>query len=371
MIYADKIGSELIFWNDEGKKYSYDFKDKNFWSYNVGKVRKKIKSINRFLVKTPVYKVKWVNKAYGSFIEWIRRNEGRCSNIGTFISRMESYIHLEAYFLLGFKIKDMMGITKPPEFYNKKVLKMLIKHQIPITAKLERAFKNNYDFLTDVFFCLDALYDETRESRFFDEELFNIIYYGSDLKELTVEYRYDMKHLLTYLCYLSDYEAMNLGNGIRNLRDYARMMSTIQDKYLKYPRNLHTTHDIVVRNFNNAKKEHNNELFKKSVETQYKYEWKYKDYIILVPESTEDVQSEGCNLRHCVGGYIDSIIMQRTKILFLRKIDNWEESLVTLEVRDEKLVEARGFGNRYANADEKNMLEKWCKVKNIEYRTRR
>jgi hypothetical protein len=370
MIYADKIGSELIFWNDEGKKYSYDFKDKNFWSYNVGKVRKKIKSINRFLVKTPVYKVKWVNKAYGSFIEWIRRNEGRCSNIGTFISRMESYIHLEAYFLLGFKTGDMRGVTKSPEFYNKKVLKMFVKHKIPITRSVERAFERNYDFLTDVFFCLDSLYDENRESRFFDEELHNIIYKDESLKELIVEYRYDMKRFLIYLCYLSDYEAMDIGKGIGILRDYARMMSTMQDKYLKYPRNLHTTHDIVIKNFNNAKKKYNNELFRKVIETQYKYEWKYKDYIILVPEFTEDVQNEGCSLRHCVGGYIDSIIEKRTKILFLRNIYNWEESLITLEVRDEKLVEARGFANRQANAIEKNILEKWCKVKNIEYRTR-
>jgi hypothetical protein len=144
----------------------------------------------------------------------------------------------------------------------------------------------------------------------------------------------------------------------------------MQDKYLKYPRNLHTTHDIVIKNFNNAKKKYNNELFRKVIETQYKYEWKYKDYIILVPEFTEDVQNEGCSLRHCVGGYIDSIIEKRTKILFLRNIYNWEESLITLEVRDEKLVEARGFANRQANAIEKNILEKWCKVKNIEYRTR-
>ena len=149
------------------------------------------------------------------------------------------------------------------------------------------------------------------------------------------------------------------------------MMSAMQDKYIKYPRNLHTTHDIVVRNFNNAKKKYDNELFKKVVKTQNKYEWKYRGYTILVPESTKDVQDEGCNLRHCVGGYINSIIEKRTKILFLRRIDNQEESLITLEVRGDMLVEARGFANRYVNKEEKDLLIKWCKEKDIEYKVRR
>ena len=49
MIYADKVGSELILWDGEGKKYSYDFKDSQFYSYNIGKKRRIVKSINRFL----------------------------------------------------------------------------------------------------------------------------------------------------------------------------------------------------------------------------------------------------------------------------------------------------------------------------------
>ncbi len=372
MIHADKIGSELIFWDDQEKKYSYDFKDKKFYSYNVGKERREVKTINQFLVNTPIYEVDWIDKNYKEFITYIHRNERRCSNIGTFVKRLSSYLHLEAYFLLGFKIGDLNQIREPPEFYNKKVQKMLIKHSIPINYNIERGFKRNYNFLTDLFFCLDSLYEENQESRFFDgSELRDLIYRDGELNELVNEYRYDMKHLITYLCFLADYEALGTYDALRSLVDYARMMSSMQDKYPKYPRNLHTTHDIVVRNFNNAKKKYDNELFQRATQNHYKYEWKYKGYIIVTPKSTSDVQDEGCNLRHCVGGYIDRIIEKRTKILFLRNTDNQDESLVTLEVRGDKLVEARGFANRYATNEEKDILKKWCKIKNIEYKIRR
>jgi hypothetical protein len=371
LIYADKVGSELLLWDGEGKKYSYDFKDNQFYSYNVGKKRRVVKSINRFLAHTSIYDIKWENKEYQKFIHMINSCEKRCSNVGTFIKRLKNYLHLEGYFLLDLKLSDLKNVYKPPTFYNKKVLKMFAKYSIPISQRVEHGFKYHYDFLTDVFFCLDSLYDETRESRFFGEDLKLLIWRASDLKELVKEYRYDMKHLFEYLCFLTDYEALSLGESIRLLKDYARMMNTMQDKYVKYPRNLHTTHDIVIKNFNNAKKEYNKELFQGALKEQYKYEWRHKEHIILVPDSTEAVQNEGCSLRHCVGGYINSIIERRTNILFLRSIGAWDESLVTLEVRDDKLVEARGFANRYPSKSEKDLLKKWCKNKNIEYMVRK
>jgi hypothetical protein len=371
LIYADKVGSELILWDGEGKKYSYDFKDSQFYSYNIGKKRRIVKSINRFLTHTSIHDIKWQNEDYRKFINWIDRKEKRCSNVGTFIGRLKNYLHLEGYFLLNLKISDLNRIHEPPAFYNKKVLKMFVKHDIRISWRIESGFKNYYDFLTDVFFCLDSLYDETRESRFFGEDLRFIVYNASALQELIKYYRYDMKHLFQYLCFVSDYEALSLSESIRLLKDYAQMMNTMQDKYVKYPRNLHTTHDIVIKNFNNAKKEYNKELFQGAIKEQYKYEWRQKEHIILVPDSTEAVQDEGCNLRHCVGGYINSIIERRTNILFLRAIDAWNESLITLEVRDDKLVEARGFANRFPSKSEKDLLKKWCKNKNIEYMVRK
>lgn len=52
---------------------------------------------------------------------------------------------------------------------------------------------------------------------------------------------------------------------IRELYDYAKMMSQLSIKYNKYPRNFLTTHKIACRNYNRMKKEFSEELFQKRI----------------------------------------------------------------------------------------------------------
>ena len=45
--------------------------------------------------------------------------------------------------------------------------------------------------------------------------------------------------------------------------------------------------------------------------------------------------------------------------MFLRKKDNPKKSLVTLEVRDNKIVQARGPYNRMPTEEEKEVIHRW------------
>ena len=73
---------------------------------------------------------------------------------------------------------------------------------------------------------------------------------------LIASYGYNGKALWMYLDRLKTLEALtDFDYIIREIYDYARMMSTISDKYDKYPRNFLTTHKIACRNYNRLKKE--------------------------------------------------------------------------------------------------------------------
>ena len=154
------------------------------------------------------------------------------------------------------------------------------------------------------------------------------------------EYGYTAKPLLLYIDQLKTFEALgDISFVIKELYDYANMMKTISPKFDKYPRHFLTTHQIACRNYSRMKKEFPEELFKKRINKQY--ECSFGDYIFIYPESTQDIKDEATMQNNCVASYIDKVIDGKCHILFLRKKNKPNESLVTIEVRNNHIVQAR------------------------------
>lgn len=61
-------------------------------------------------------------------------------------------------------------------------------------------------------------------------------------------------------------------------------------------------------------------------------------------------------LNHCVASYIKRILDNSTSIFFLRSTRDIEERLVTVEVRDGRITQARGAHNRAISPEEKHAL---------------
>jgi len=80
----------------------------------------------------------------------------------------------------------------------------------------------------------------------------------------------------------------------------------------------------------------------------------------------KEIVKEGTSLSHCVGSYIDKILDNKTYIFFLRKKEAPEQSLVTLEYKDGKIVTAKGSCNREINKEEKEFLQVYCRKKAIQ-----
>ena len=86
---------------------------------------------------------------------------------------------------------------------------------------------------------------------------------------------------------------------------------------------------------------------------------------IIAPKTTNDIVLEGSNQSNCVASYVDSVRDKKCVILSLRRTKMQEMSEVTLEIRGNKLVQAKSFANHSINKEHKEFLETCAKKKNI------
>lgn len=186
------------------------------------------------------------------------------------------------------------------------------------------------------------------------------------IKELYTNYGYkDVRRLSLYLA-----REVKLEQGIDSpssaaatLRDYVRMCRDMEvETKEKYPKSLKKTHDIAQMNYRTKMDEIKNKQMKEVVESEEYQGLTYakKPYAITTPKDASDLIKEGSSLSHCVASYVKDVISKKCKILFLREAEALDQSLVTIEVRDNNIRQVRGFGNRSARPSEMEFVREWA-----------
>lgn len=166
-------------------------------------------------------------------------------------------------------------------------------------------------------------------------------------------------------------ESINQGytsieNFIKTLADYIKMCCDLNVVPTLYSSYLSQTHDIVARNHKIKLQAEQEEIFNSRYAGFKPYE--DEEYTIVCPTSSNDLQKEGDSLNHCVASYIKRVVDGECIILFLRKITAPLESLVTLEMRKNSIVQARGLHNRAISESERIALYRFSKKSGITVR---
>ena len=359
-IYKDK--QYLIFDFEDGRNVKYDFATKQA----IGLKGKPVKNLNEQLRGWTIDGLFdcFVDQQYAKFLKFVRNQEYRIENIGTILSRVPLYSNYEQIFSAGFEdIIDGYLSYKINEI-PKALIKIAKIHNIKISNSLIEYWKENPDAYN---IALQLEYLSLNDSdimgilRYKNVVVKNGCYkYASYFNELIIDYGYNAKSLLLYLDHLKTFEAIeNMGYLITEIHDYAKMMSEISQKFDKYPRHFLTTHRIACRNYNRLKKEFSEELFKKRINKDY--ECTYKDYVFIYPECIQDIKTEACQQNNCVASYIDAVINGNCHIMFLRKKSNPKESLVTIEIRDNKIVQAKRRFNYPVTEKDQEAIDYWNK----------
>lgn len=363
-VYKDK--QFLVFDFEDGRNVKYDFATKTAIGIK-GKPVKDLRSQLRGISMNQVIE-NCDDKKYAKFLDFVMREESSCYeiwNIGTVLNRVPFYSRFEQLFSAG--IDDIIEDKNKRAFkYSindipKSLLKLCREHSIKLTNDIVRFYKENpnayciaykLDYLTldyadiyKVWKTSENMYDANAKS------YFNI---------LVNEYGYSAKDLWLYIDRIKTFEAIeDMAFLIRELYDYADMMRQLSNKYDKYPRHFLTTHKIACRNYNRMKKEFSEELFRKRMKKEY--ECSFGEYIFIYPKSTQEIKDEAACQSNCVSSYIDKVIDGYCHILFLRKKNSPKESLVTIEVRNDQIVQAKRRFNDDVTEEQKEVIGKFNK----------
>lgn len=185
--------------------------------------------------------------------------------------------------------------------------------------------------------------------------------------------KYDKKRLFDYLCrdVISQgiYPISNGGGDVFYLlREYLHLQKQLgEPSFEMFPRYLKTAIDVAEYKLNLRQAEIQNKKFALNFEKLKKFEYESDEYKIVAPQNTDDIIKEGSRLHHCVANYAESVGEGKSKILFLRKKDNFQSPLVTIRITGDKLLKigmAKGHSNRNINKTEKDFLSKYIKYLN-------
>lgn len=364
-VYKDK--QFLVFDFENGKTVKYDFATKKAIGIK-GKPVKDLRSQLRGISMSQIIE-NCEDEKYAKFLSFVMRSESiqhyGIWNVGTVLDRVPSYSRFEQLFSAG--IDDIIESKNKRDFkYSindipKSLLKLCREHSIKLTNDIVRFYKENpnayciaykLDYISLDYYDIykiwktsENIYDANAKS------YFNI---------LVNEYGYNAKDLWLYIDRIKTFEAIeDMAFLIRELCDYADMMKQLSNKYDKYPRHFLTTHKIACRNYNRMKKEFSEELFRKRMKKEY--ECSFGEYVFIYPKSTQEIKDEAARQSNCVSSYIDKVIDGYCHILFLRKKNSPKESLVTIEVRNDQIVQAKRRFNDDVTEEQKEVIDKFNK----------
>lgn len=93
-------------------------------------------------------------------------------------------------------------------------------------------------------------------------------------------------------------------------------------------------------------------------------------FVVRQLKQAEDLVMESRAMRHCVSTYAGKCVAGRASIWSLRRCTKDRiDRLLTIEVDQQaQAVQVRGLANRLANADERNVVERWAKARGITLR---
>ena len=254
-----------------------------------------------------------------------------------------------------------------------------IAQLFPTQATASRKYKNSIP----IIFWIEERYG-ANEAMYFAEQLvqsgvrnmdFSSHYYYAENRMIHAfaeimesEYNINLRRFIDYICfdlYRQGYGEVN-GTFFKEYMDYLSMQKNFYGKVKeKYPEHFKTAHDVMALKVNQAKAAEQCENFTEQAEQVKGLEYSAMGYCIVVPTEPRELADEGINLSHCVGDYIDRVTSGECHILFLRRRNAPEQSLVTLQLCGQNICQAQGVNRRSITKEERKFLNNWGHEKQI------
>lgn len=194
--------------------------------------------------------------------------------------------------------------------------------------------------------------------------------YNYSIVEQFSNYFYELKSICKYMPLK---KFLTYKKGIKNIHiylDYLEMASklgiSLKSKKRLFPYQLIAWHDKFAKKIK----------ITKDMDTQFKTYLRYLDlskytyddekYIIFPATSVDDLIEEGKQQGNCVASYLNRYINNETEIYFIRNLVNPSQSFITLEYRNNQVIqkELPNHSKKFT-AEHEEFINKWIGYRNF------
>ena len=153
---------------------------------------------------------------------------------------------------------------------------------------------------------------------------------------------------------------------LSDYRDYLQecryLHMDMADKRILYPKNLMQMHENLSRQVEFKRSSTQEEKWqKRRGRLAQKYSFTAGGLTIIVPEHITDLIDEGKAQHNCVGTYIERVAAGRTVVVFVRRVDDINKSYITMEITNNRIIQARTAYNRELDAEGEIFVKKFEK----------
>lgn len=144
----------------------------------------------------------------------------------------------------------------------------------------------------------------------------------------------------------------------------------LADPYNQMPPDLMTAHGRTMQLVSDMQNEELNGQIKKRLAHLEKYNYAADGLLIRPAKSVGELKAEGAVLHHCVATYAEKYASGKTIILIVRSQEEPEVPFVTVEYRNNRIIQARADHNGAPPKEVTEFLEQWEKQLKREKRTK-
>jgi len=205
------------------------------------------------------------------------------------------------------------------------------------------------------------------------ERISNINIKVAFLDAIKKEWRDDAPKYIQYvLRFTSHLKAMRYADALKfhersDWLDYAKMATEVgynmREDHAIFPRNLKKAHDTVTLLHREMTATASEEDFALHTTRLKAFEWQEPEspFVVVAPQKAIDIVHEGHKLKHCVHGYIRNVIEGKCSIMFLRKKEKPNKPYVTMEIKNGRIAQYRGWDNKNPDEDTSAFVQRYGK----------
>ena len=201
-------------------------------------------------------------------------------------------------------------------------------------------------------------FDELIVLRYYQKKKINVIraFQHINLDEI-IKYNIDLDKLLKK----TDFSTLNYIEYYDYLRFANQLNYDMKNNDVLYPKNIIIEHNKLQNLIKIKKDKKINNLINKRYHNLLKYSFKNNNFIVVPAKSLNSLIDESNQMNNCVKTYAESYAKGDCDIYFLRKIESPDKSLVTIEVKNNLVVQKRTKNNRETNSDQNRFIKYWQK----------